>query len=411
VADNAGPLLIRAGLITSAQLKDALAQQKKTGATLAEYLVAARVLDEDRLCNFYRERLLVPRVGRAELEKVLPKVISLISSDMASEFRVVPIEVDRDKNLALAMIDPSDTHAVDEIGFFTGLSVFRVVAPPTAIAWALHRYYGVPSPLAAHGNDGGSSGVPVEARPRAKKQAVIVETPPKRKAEIVESVYDEDTPLPAPVPFDQTGRVSLITQAQTAPDSIAPPVELPALPAPPTEPAPLPEVAAIPAPESDAALPPALTALETADERDAVAAILVAYLVKLCRRAAFFVVKKGELGGWVGGGLGVYADSLRQAVLSLDVPSTFRDVVQTRLPFRGPVSDPPSRDFLIDGLSWAPTEMLAIPIVVRDRVVGVLYGDDRMHTLPDEHLAQLARAAQAALERALVAKKGASLTS
>jgi hypothetical protein len=404
VADNAGPLLIRAGLITNAQLKDALAQQKKTGAKLAEYLVAARVLDEDRLCNFYRERLLVPRVGRAELEKVLPKVLSLITADMASEFRVVPIEVDRDKNLALAMIDPSDTHAVDEIGFFTQLSVFRVVAPPTAIAWALQRYYNIASPLA------GDDNAITISRPKAKRAAVIVEEPPKRRAEIVESIYDEDTPLPAPVPFDQTGRVSLVVEAQRPPEAIAPTVELPPLPQPPTEPEPLPEMASIPAPEADAALGPALAALESAGDRDAVASALVGYLGTLCRRAAFFVVKKGELAGWHGSGLGVYADSLRSAVLSLDVPSTFRDVVQTRLPFRGPVSDAPSRDFLIDGLSWAPTEMLAIPIVVRDRVVGILYGDDRLHTLPDEHLAQLARAAQVALERALVARKG-TLTS
>jgi hypothetical protein len=183
-----------------------------------------------------------------------------------------------------------------------------------------------------------------------------------------------------------------------------------AQPQPFAEPTPVPVMQFVPPPqphfpEADAALADAVQALTTAADRDAVATVLVAYLRRLCRRAAFFVVRKGELAGWLGNGIGIHLDTLREAVLSLEKTSTFRDVVRSRLPFRGPVADVPSRDFLIDGLGWAPVDMLAIPITVRERVVGVLYGDERIHPLPDDHLAHVTRSAEVALERVLMARK------
>jgi hypothetical protein len=206
-----------------------------------------------------------------------------------------------------------------------------------------------------------------------------------------------------------TGAVEKLLPQRLSPDR--------PLPAATPAPAPMPRPGTVPpamqpgaapilsSPESDAALREALSALESAANRDAVADALVAYLAKVCRRAAFFVVRKGQLAGWIATGLGVHAESVRGASLPLDRPSTFRDIVRTRLPFRGPVTDPSSRDLLIEALGWAPTDMLAVPIGVRDKVVGILYGDDRFHPLPDEHLNAVARAAEAALQRAVAAKK------
>jgi type II secretion system (T2SS) protein E len=464
VTVNAGPLLLRAGLITQAQLKTAYDTLSRAGGTLTEYLVGARLIDEDKLCEFFGERLMVRRVGIADLARVPRKTAAMIPSDMAAEFRVIPVDIDSQRNLSLAMGDPSDTHAIDEIHFFTGLKVVRLVAPPTAIAWALRHFYGVttrlaellpqPDPLAlplpapdgaaaAASSSSSSSG---SDRP---DKAASRKLPP---AQIVDDVYDVDTPLPAPVPFDEiTGRIVLVGAAAAAetPEPAKPPDEAKATseppkvaepprateppraleppkpveppphkpvdrPKPPPEDPRLPVVAANPAlPEAEAALEAVRVLLAHAGERDTVAEALVGYLRRLCRRAAFFALRTGdargpqvrELVGLTGKGIGVHLDSLREAVLLLDRPSTFRDVVNTRLPFRGPVTDIPSRDFLIEGLGWAPIDMLAIPITVRDQVVGILYGDERMHALPDDHLAQVMRLAESALERSVPAKK------
>lgn len=406
MSDNAGPLLVRAGLVTEAQLHVAYEARKRHGGSVGEHLVATGAVDEERLASFFRDRLLVPRVGLAEIARVEPHVVARVPAEMAAEFRCLPVEIDRQDNLFLAMIDPSDTHAVDEIGFFIGAQVLRCVAPPSAIAWGLERYYGIRLPHLAPRTSAPPHGV-------------------RRKApEIVEDVYGEDTPIPEPFPLQDTGTVQRIIpetlradqpvlvpqpkkqRAKTLPGNGVPAVE----PAPQAVPESIPNlfsgpVAMPPSVEADGALEAAVAALEVAQDRDAVADALVEYLAKICQRAAFFVVRKGMLCGWIGRGLFIKNALLREATLPLDRSSTFRDIIRTRLPFRGPVTDPASRDLLVEALGWAPTDMLAVPIAVRDKVVGVLYGDERQVPLPDEHLGAIARAAEAALQRAVAAKK------
>jgi hypothetical protein len=373
MSDDAGPLLVRAGLLTEAKLKVAIDAAAKSGHTLVEHLVTTGALEEDRLCEFFRERLLVPRVGIADLERISRKVISFVPRDMAVMFRCVPLAADAHRNLALAMTDPSITHAVDEVRFWTSMTVYRVVAPAHAIAWALEAFYGVRTPLAPKRE-------PPPPRQGDKKLPA---------AEVIADVYGEDTPIPTPVPFDETtGRIVLIDPRSLS-ETLAQ----------------YDRRAQTGYPESEAALRDAVKTLAHAADRDAICNAAIGYLHELCRRAAFFVVRHGEIVGHVGQGVGIKPVNLRSARLSLDRNSTFRDIVRTRLPYRGPVTDIPSRDLLIDALGWAPAEMLAVPLTVRERVVGVLYGDERVHGIPDDHLTALSRAAEMALEKAVVAKK------
>ncbi len=246
----------------------------------------------------------------------MPKVISLISSDIASEFRVVPMEIDRDKNLALAMIDPSDTHAVDEIGFFTGLSVFRVVAPPTAIAWALQRYYGIASPLVEP--------VPIDVKPKKKQAAVIVEEAAEEEgrhrrlglrrghavlgADPVRSHRAGEPRRRAAARGRRPAGAARARAAARATDGAC----------------------AAATRRRRARARSRRRARPRASPRStlpaiviAVAGALVGHLGKLCRRAAFFVAsRRASSPAGLGGGLGIYADALRPAVLSLDAPSS-----------------------------------------------------------------------------------------
>ena len=109
--------------------------------------------------------------------------------------------------------------------------------------------------------------------------------------------------------------------------------------------------------------------------------------------------------------LGLFAMTPRPAVmpfatLRLDRPSTLQDVVDTRLPYRGPMHDDASRGFLISVLGACPPEILLVPVAVRERVVGVLFGEPRQRHPFDDQLALAARAAGMALERILKAKRG-----
>ena len=96
-------MLVRAGLVSEDQLRQAYRDLRQHGGTLAEHLVAGGHVDEEVLCNFYRERLLVPRVGFKDLSRIPSRVIARVPADMAAEFRVVPISSDGELNLTLAL--------------------------------------------------------------------------------------------------------------------------------------------------------------------------------------------------------------------------------------------------------------------------------------------------------------------
>jgi hypothetical protein len=142
VADDAGALLVRSGLVSSSALDDARSKVTTNGGTLGEQLVAAGALGDDVLTDFYKSRLLVPQVNPNTLARLPAKVVAVIPSEMAIELRAIPVLIDSDNNLTIAMSDPSDRHAVDEISFFTGAHVVRAVATQMQIAWCLAHYYG-----------------------------------------------------------------------------------------------------------------------------------------------------------------------------------------------------------------------------------------------------------------------------
>jgi len=142
MADDAGALLVRSGLVPSSALDDARARVASLGGTLGEQLVWAGSISDDVLTDFYRARLLVPLVNPNTLARLAVRVVSAIPSDMAIELRAIPVSLDNDNNLTVAMSDPSDSHAVDEIAFFTGTYVVRAVATQMQIAWCLAHYYG-----------------------------------------------------------------------------------------------------------------------------------------------------------------------------------------------------------------------------------------------------------------------------
>jgi hypothetical protein len=143
--------------------------------------------------------------------------------------------------------------------------------------------------------------------------------------------------------------------------------------------------------------------LERAGERDQVVEAMMDHLAQSHRRAGFFAARGGELQLFA---ITPRPSSIPYVTLRLDRPSTLADVVGTRLPYRGPMHDESSRRFLEDALGVCPPEILLVPITVRERVVGVLFGEHRMRHTFDDQLALAARAAGNALERILKARRG-----
>src|SRR5262249_59322489 len=94
VADDAGALLVRSGLVSATALDDARARVASAGGTLGEQLVPTGAITHDDLTDFYCTRLLVPQVNPNTLARLTPKIVGTIPSDMAIELRAVPVSID-----------------------------------------------------------------------------------------------------------------------------------------------------------------------------------------------------------------------------------------------------------------------------------------------------------------------------
>jgi hypothetical protein len=147
MADDVGSLLLRAGLVAPDQLAAARQEVENVGGTVPEQLVQQGHIGDEELTAFYRNRLLIPRVNPSDLAKLSGRLLEKVPPDMATEFRSIPVSLDAEGNLTLVMSDPSDTEAVDEIGFFTGSYVVRAIATQAQIAWCLAHYYKQKTPL------------------------------------------------------------------------------------------------------------------------------------------------------------------------------------------------------------------------------------------------------------------------
>jgi type IV pilus assembly protein PilB len=136
-----GELLLRAGVITEAQLRTALAEQKKWGGKLGYLLVEMNFLDEDTLVKALSKQLNLPRIEFKGLD--IPKqVLARVEAEYAEERQVLPISYDAEKNILLvATADPADLSMVDELGFRTGCHIKTALSGERALARAIRKHY------------------------------------------------------------------------------------------------------------------------------------------------------------------------------------------------------------------------------------------------------------------------------
>ncbi|MSP71787.1 MAG: type IV-A pilus assembly ATPase PilB [Myxococcales bacterium] len=139
MSNRLGELLVRENLISLGQLKDAQDAQRKSGEKIGYVLTKLGILGERELTSFLSKQYGVPSINLAEFE-IDEDVIKLIPRDVAQQHQVIP--VNRAGNaLIVAMSDPSNIYAIDDIKFLTGYNIEVVVASEEAIKAAIQRYY------------------------------------------------------------------------------------------------------------------------------------------------------------------------------------------------------------------------------------------------------------------------------
>ena len=416
-----GDLLIQRGLITEAHLTTALRTQEFFGGHLGSILLDLGFLEEQSLGETLSRAAGVRYAPSEFLEDVPEEVIKVLPSKIAEKHKAIPLRIQQ-KRLHLVMLDPKDLVCLDEIAYITGMVVIPYVAPEFRIYEALGRYYGVqklradritlsgkvdpasllridtdppsqrsatPPPKAPAGpGEVGLDGLPLDAEvdptdtpfaqpPKSPTTDVLLDQMPRSLSEWRESPPQAPGPLQHPPPISGP--------ADRTPVSHYTPPPVQAIPAPPQAPTPTPS-------SEEDPLSEASERLLSAETREEIAEILLNFVGKFFRRRLLFFFQRDRIVGWDGWGDQVSRERVKNVLLPMESLSLFTSLKEGGRPFRGPVADLPANRRLFEDLGMsAPSEVVLVPIVLKERVVSVIYGDNGTDPLGKVELDLLGR--------------------
>ena len=139
MAVRLGELLLKEKRITVEQLQEALNHQRQHGGKLGLNLIKLGFVKDSDITALLSKQYGVPSISLADFE-VDPAVIKLVSAETAQKYQIVPL-ARSGATLTIAMIDPTNVFAMDDIRFMTGYNVEPVVASEIAVLDAIQRYY------------------------------------------------------------------------------------------------------------------------------------------------------------------------------------------------------------------------------------------------------------------------------
>jgi type IV pilus assembly protein PilB len=151
MAVRIGELLLKEKRITPEQLQEALNYQRQNGGKLGFNLIKLGFVKDDEITALLSKQYGVPSIALGQFD-VDASVVKLVPAETAQKYQIIPLSRSG-ATLTIAMTDPTNVFAMDDIKFMTGYNVEPVVASETAVVEAITKYYG-----RAAGNGGGGNG-------------------------------------------------------------------------------------------------------------------------------------------------------------------------------------------------------------------------------------------------------------
>ncbi len=171
MAINLGRLLLKENLVTPQQLEKAISHQNANGSKLDNAVATLGYVKEQEIRALLSRQYGVPSIDLAHFE-VDPSIIRIIPPETARKYQVLPLSRS-ERTLTLAMADPANVFAMDDVAFITGYAVEPVVASESSVEAAIEKYYGSARSLefrreagggGAHGGGSSGMGLPMLAR-------------------------------------------------------------------------------------------------------------------------------------------------------------------------------------------------------------------------------------------------------
>ena len=364
-----GTLLLRDAIISLNQLETALRTQVLYGGRLGTNLVELGFIDLDTLSKYLADVLDVPHATGDQFENIDPAVIANFGPELADLYGAIPLGFlpDRASVLLIALVDPRDDRAVEQLAKQCGYAIVPFVAPQLRILYYLEKYYGLVR-KARYVRTGTTRAQQQSDGERRRQQA------------------PGGMELPPTVTFTPRSKQSA-QGASTRPD------------------APM-------------TYQKACDAIDAADHRDQIGDALVEFAIGRFEVAAVFLMRDSNALGWR-----LYtatSTSSNAAVEELGLPLGGASVLQAAYdsgaPFRG---EPPTPGRPIEkrlwetlGIDHEPNDVLVVPVLVKQRVVNLIYahgfGGEPMSDEHCDELVELAvRGSQAYLRLIQAAKTAA----
>ncbi len=409
-----GEALLSVGALSAGALNRALTLQRSTGGRLGTILLEQGLVTEETLA-----RALARVSGRSyahwdRVKGAPPDVFTAIPAKIALRTFAIPFEREG-RVIRIAMRDPNDLAAEDELALVTGKRVEPWVSAEFRIAEALERFYGerrsarfrvlserIERGIKPAGTPPPPPPPPPDLRGGSGRTGPVTDVTPKPAPSsdvwnITRESSDEiEIATWRPTPF---ARVARPTPAEELEFSIDEEEDEPA-PVPPSVPAPPPEAPQAPygraragrkkeAPGADPVSAPAAPIsigearerILSAQARDDIAEAALDHLAGSSPLVALFIARKDDVIGWHARGAGVSPGVLRTVKIPFTAPSIFLNVKLSGTPYQGVLSDLPSHAELAKGLGRRPARCAVYPVSLKSRVVAFILVD-----LPEEGL-------------------------
>jgi hypothetical protein len=366
-----GQILLERNEITGEQLIRAIQSQRRVGGRIGTCMLEMEVVTEDGLLAALSDQLGVPAVRIEQLRFIDDEILGLIPAETANRCQAVPIAASN-REIEVATLNVRNLGLLDEIAFCAGRRVRPMIANEARIFEALEKYYGQEIP---------------------RRYGHLLDRL-NRKRYLWQK--DGDT-LPPP-------------------EVVADEISIPSLPGLPDDDE---ELRARLGTDRDSAVrirdlmfQDAERLLADETDRDSIGEVVLQILDLMFRRSALFKVRDGRVRGWLVNGEDIDARRFSGLSLPLDQPSLFFNLDHGGRAYLGPMPPMPVHQQLASGWGGAlPRACLLVPLRIRDRLVGAVYGDRGEKSLDDVAIGpfeELARKAEQALERCILRRKTAS---
>jgi hypothetical protein len=365
-----GELLLREKMVTPDQLDEALKNQMIYGIKLGSSLIEMGYIDEVVLARLLSTKLGVPCVGRKELANLPNELLIKFPRQLVEKHHVLPLKLEGNR-LSLAMTDPTDFAAIEEIGFITGYVVQPFIAPDVHISRALAKYYHIISGESRYQQV-------VDQRRKSGKDAV-----PRLTTMTMPSFTEKGELLNVTIPIEFEGFASLHGDE---PD----------------------DVYMLSEDVSKYTVDRVSLDFAAARTRDDVANVFITYLGQEFSTAALFIARGNAAVGWRGVSAGEKITDFSDLSLLLSKPSVLRDVIESRNFSMGTLINTPENRQILKVLQIrAETSLLVLPVVMLNKVVAVVLVTADMDALGRRlvELQKLVRKASLAFEMLIIKNK------